>query len=444
MSNKESSTFCIMPFIHISAKTSGALRLCCESPDSDVKPREVLGLRENQIQDVWNNSFYQDVRKKMLSDTPLSSCEVCYKKERKGVTSRRMEYNQAWEERLGTKDYQALIHEANDNSGCLQSTPRYLDLRLGSLCNLKCRMCNSLTSTSFAKEWEDLQEYTGPVSPEYFPQEQNFLKYSKKLSPWYESPSFWQELESLAPKLKRIYLTGGEPLLIKNNLKLLKKLLESGNNQVEITINTNLTQLSEEFLETFEQFEHSTLSLSIDGVGKTNNYIRYPSRWEDLETNLLRVAKRRIRLDLTFTLQAYNFFTLIPFLEWLNHNLMEKLDYIDWNILEGPHYLSYIILDYSKRLEYVEELKRYLDSSETALNKKIYNKLRDKFPLFVTRMAITHEDKLHKQNQKLFLRYTALLDQHRKQKLWEEIPQLSYLQDELAALAQQQDQRNES
>lgn len=408
MSDYPSPTFCVMPFLHLSAKTSGALRLCCESPNSDLSPRTLLG--KDRVEEIWNGPYYQEVRRKMLNGEKMASCQICYKKEEKGVISRRMEYNEAWKNKLSPSTWEEIT--ALKNQGIQPTPPQYIDLRQGNICNLKCRMCNSMTSSTFAKEWQELQDSHQTVG---FDDENDNLKFSKRMQPWYESELFWKDLEFLAPHLKKIYLTGGEPLLIKNNLKLLKRILELGNRDIEISINTNLTVISEEFLEVFSQFKKATFSLSIDGVGKTNDYIRYPSQWNELERNIFLVTKTPIRLDITYTLQAYNFFDIISFIKWVNCHLVERIDYIDWNILDTPSFLAHTIWDRPRRMSYIQELDAYLKNTENEQNQKFYHKLREKFPLLKAPQASPDECE-H------FERYTQILDQHRGHKLKEEIP----------------------
>ncbi len=404
-----------MPFIHLSAKTSGALRLCCESANSDIEPRAVLGQSPQLMNEVWHGKFYEEIRQRMKNGEKIEACSICYKKEDRGIRSRRLEHNQAWSEKLGKEEYLAL-----KNGDKKLPSPLYLDLRQGALCNLKCRMCNSMTSTTFAKEWQELQENKGDLSPEHFPEEQDLLRYSKKMSPWYESAHFWSELLQMAPSLKKLYLTGGEPLLIQNNTKLLNTLISVGNTEAEIVINTNLTILSQDFLKAFEKFTHSNLSLSLDGVGKTNDYIRFPSKWEETQKNFNQLKNHNISVDITFTLQAYNFFEVIAFLKWFNEEALEHVGYIDWNILDIPHYLAFDIIPQAQRLKEIERIERYLQESENNQNKKIYEKLRDKF-------SFLSKEQAPRAICEQFRRYSVMLDNKRQQKLEEEIPSLSFL-----------------
>jgi MoaA/NifB/PqqE/SkfB family radical SAM enzyme len=411
-------SFCILPFIQIAGKTSGTYRLCCTSPDSNIEPIKKMG--EDKIASVWNNDFYKSTRLKMLTGEKVSACETCYKAENCGGISRRLHNNKAWKQRIGAKKFEDIKSQALKNNGFCEELPMAYDLRLGNLCNLKCRMCNSMTSTTFAKEWQDLRDQD--INLEKYSNLDELHKYSKKLSNWFEEDFFWDDIEENVSALKRIYLTGGEPTLIKRNNEFLEKLIEFGKTDVEVVLNSNIMAINKKFLDTLEKFERVSLSMSIDGIGKVNDYIRHPSKWDKLEKNINLIFKRKIGVDITFTVSAYNFFDLKNFISWFLDKATLNVSYIDWNFLEYPNFLSVSVLPINKRREYINELNEYLNEVVNESNISFIEGLKANFNILL-------EEDNYTESFPKFINYSKMLDKHRNEKLMESIPALSFAND---------------
>jgi sulfatase maturation enzyme AslB (radical SAM superfamily) len=88
--------------------------------------------------------------------------------------------------------------------------------------------------------------------------------------------------------LNRVCFTGGEPLLIKEYYDYLDFLIDNGlNNQTDIELFTNCSVYNPKFVERLNKFKHVELTMSIDGVGKTAEYIRHGMSWETIHKNVL-------------------------------------------------------------------------------------------------------------------------------------------------------------
>ena len=139
-----SSTFCILPWMHLATNASGNLRVCCNSipgknfiMNGDGRPYK---LYKDDMKKAWNSETYQTIRKQLLNDERPEMCERCFREEDAGVRSARQSWNDKWkEDKEYTLDPPFEI--------------KYVDLRLGNLCNLKCRMCNPYASNMWVKEW---------------------------------------------------------------------------------------------------------------------------------------------------------------------------------------------------------------------------------------------------------------------------------------------------
>lgn len=216
---------------------------------------------------------------------------------------------------------------------------KYIDLRLGNKCNLKCRMCNPYSSNQWVKEWQELSDsISSPYINKLTKEEKNYIK---RLD-WPSQIKFNNLIENLN-FLEEIYLTGGEPLLIEEQYLLLDECIKGGfSKQITLKYNTNLTKIPTKIIEYWRNFKEIELNVSIDGFMKLNNYIRHPSKWEQIEKNLKYIKSLKkeeglsIKITIHSTIQMYNILSLQSLLSWVEK---QKID-IFFNILDEPKFLN--------------------------------------------------------------------------------------------------------
>ena len=102
-------------------------------------------------------------------------------------------------------------------------------------------------------------------------------KHNKKIKffhGWRDTPQLWNTILSWLPGIKRLYLTGGEPTLVRRNWELLDYLKEKDlSKNIQLDFNLNCTYVPDKLLGTFKNFDSVNLRLSIDGYGKVQEYI---------------------------------------------------------------------------------------------------------------------------------------------------------------------------
>jgi sulfatase maturation enzyme AslB (radical SAM superfamily) len=92
----------------------------------------------------------------------------------------------------------------------------------------------------------------------------------------------------LLKHLTRVCFTGGEPLIIKEYYDYMDFLIDNGlNTQTDIELFTNCSVYNPLFVDRLNKFKHVELTMSIDGVGKTAEYIRHGMSWETIKKNVL-------------------------------------------------------------------------------------------------------------------------------------------------------------
>ena len=203
--------FCVLPWISIETSPTGTVRPCClaedEILDSNGDPFELLS---SSFESIRNSEHMQSLRQQFLRGEQPRTCQKCWNEEDSGRTSKRMH----------TLD--RLKHMVSDTHWGEDAKPLlFLDLKLGNICNLKCRICGSWSSSAYATE--EIQFMNREEKKSSF----QYKMLQKGAWPRKES-GFWKELENVLTDIQYIEFTGGEPFMIGEHFKLLETLVEKG------------------------------------------------------------------------------------------------------------------------------------------------------------------------------------------------------------------------
>ena len=213
-------------------------------------------------------------------------------------------------------------------------------LRLSNYCNLKCHSCWSLSSSQLSSErqlW---------LKDDSLPQwlKKNWLYEKDKtnfptIDNLPETSLFLENFRKIAPDLKRLYFSGGEPTLIKAYELVLEELLQIGNTHLELSLTINLTKVPQKFLSLLQRFSNLEVSCSIDGYGKVNDYIRYPSRWDKTSKNFKLLKKNLPKANIVIysVYSIYNSFSIMDLCDWAEKFSSPPSICISW--LRHPEYL---------------------------------------------------------------------------------------------------------
>ncbi len=331
-------TWCPLPWLGMGVRTVGDLRYCCHAQSSPDKGllrgdnNQVLNLETDSLQSGTNASLLKEVRKDMLQGKKHSGCVRCYREEDAGIFSRRQSEQWTWAEHNID-----LFRRYTEEDGSISSDffpIRYLDLRFGNRCNLKCRMCGPTESDKWyeltPKVWDGVTEFEDGNRKLKITKNNNG-QYGLEVDPyqWYESDKFWRELEEHLPRLQRIYLAGGEPLLIEAQFDFLQKCIDLGYaTNITLEYNSNITALTPKILKIWSRFRKVEVGMSIDGVGKINDYIRVGSDWKKIEKNLhtLDQADGHYKLWWACTIQVYNVLQLPDIMKWIMKNNFNRIN----------------------------------------------------------------------------------------------------------------------
>lgn len=272
----------------------GTTQPCCYfDPKVDYKNSEgkKLNVNSTKVQDVFKNQTLAELREKFAKGEKPEQCSRCWKEEEAGIESKRIRDTRNFGEKQ------------------LVDTVRFLELNLGNTCNFACRMCGVEASIKWYKEDRRLR-FADKTDDEY-------KSYVKKMYKSYEDDSlFWQSVYDVAPTLETIDMYGGEPFLVQKQWEFLEELIRLGySKNIRLHFNTNGSIFSQKYFEILDQFKHTTISFSIDGVDEKFNYIRHHGNWESVLDNMAKwnnvtLNKDNFRLDICVTVSVLNILDL--------------------------------------------------------------------------------------------------------------------------------------
>lgn len=347
---KPNDSLCILPWVSLETSPIGTARPCCLAEEEIVDSNgNKMTVREHSLQDIFNGDYMQNLRQQFRRGEKPKTCKKCWVEEAAGRRSKRINTQVKFKEDI--KDVPVLQDTVNDLW--------FLDLKLGNICNLKCRICGSWSSSKWAAEEIDYLKAQGASREE---QRQHTAYQMLKQGAWpRESEQFWNSLEELLPNIRYFEFTGGEPFMIREHFELLKRAVALGySKNITIHYNTNGTQYPKELESVWQQFERVEIALSIDNVGKRFEYERYLAVWDQVNDNVrrfenLKKQSNNIDLQLCFTVNVLNVLYLDELLEWAKDI---EFDTYHWNMLHGPESMSISCLPNDAKEKIINMLKQ--------------------------------------------------------------------------------------
>ena len=328
-----SNTFCPLLFQHLATHPHGGVTHCCVADHRNALSSSRDGdrfynLNRDTVHDTMNSESYKKARLEVLDGEKPKACLRCYEEEDKGMNSKRIEEIRNYPEY--TID---VAREVTDSTGYMKDVQlEFVELRLGNTCNVACRTCNPASSSKWRNDYDALQKATTFQLTDY-----NTLEGFR----WPEREGFWEDLLQHCDNVKTFYINGGEPMLIKEHFAFLERLVELGKTDIKLWYNINMTLMNEKVIDLWRKFDHVKISCSIDDLGDRNHYIRYPTKWNDVEKNFLRLKKENFEIDVTQTVSWMNYSTLGDFYNefynkhgiWVHHNYVYDPDVLSPAVL---------------------------------------------------------------------------------------------------------------
>ena len=330
-----SDTFCILPWMHLSTRPDGSMRVCCTANASSVgatndkehggrvgivktEDGKPANLNISDLHSSWNNSYMRSVRKMMINGEKPASCLKCYKEEAAGHRSKRQWETEYWM-RDGIDPFK-LVEETYED-GSTDAKLAYIDIRMGTKCQLGCVMCSPHDSSGWIKDWNKVYpQIQNPTLKETMVWEDRGKTFGASYNWHKDNPTFWKQLYEQVPNIRQLYFAGGEATVIDEHYEILDKVIEMGYaDQIEVRYNSNCIELPDRLLEQWKHFKKVRMHYSVDSIGEMNDYIRYPSEWDHtlkMFERLDRQTSNNVEVTIACAVNALNIYYIPDFLKW--------------------------------------------------------------------------------------------------------------------------------
>ena len=267
----------------------------------------------------------RELRTGFLAGQRPKTCRKCWNEEDAGRTSKRMH----------TLD--RLKHTLQDEQWNSDAKPlMFLDLKLGNICNLKCRICGSWSSSQFAGE---------EIS--FMPRVEQKSSHAYKMlraGAWpKENDHFWTQIDTVLSDIRYIEFTGGEPFMIDQHFDMLQGIVDRGiAHQVEIHYNTNGTLFPDRGPDIWKYFKTVEIAVSVDDIGSRFEYQRSNASWGTVKENINRFRIMRehmsnLQLQCCTTVNVFNVRYLDEVALWI---ALQDFDFVYWNMMHDAWYFS--------------------------------------------------------------------------------------------------------
>jgi MoaA/NifB/PqqE/SkfB family radical SAM enzyme len=319
----------MLPWISIETSPIGTARPCCMADEEITDGNGIkYELTQTDLTTIYQSEYMQRLRQQFRAGEKPATCKRCWSEEAAGRASKRIH------SRVRLKELYPQIDWSNDKPDQLW----FVDLKLGNICNLKCRICGSWSSSKWAEE-----------EIKYIPELKNKKEhlaytYLKKGAWPRTSTQFWDNLRELLPNIKYFEFTGGEPWLIREHFDLLNYAVETGDSKhIDIHYNTNATQMPDNIdMAIWREFGRVDIAFSVDNVGDRFEYERYGAKWDVANAIIDYVHTSQAKMpnittQLCFTINIQNVYYLDELLTWAD---TKGFGSIYFNMMHSPDHMS--------------------------------------------------------------------------------------------------------
>ena len=272
--------FCPMPWTGLMYNFDGKVKNCIRS---DEQTGLLGNIKDTPIEEILLGPKNTTKQQNITDNVPALGCQTCYElehgKQGLDIISDRIFYIREFK-KTSLDTYQV-------NNFDLHT----IDVRWTNLCNFACVYC----SAEFSSKWAD--ELDVKIETPSDQQQENFKQYIYKH----------------ASNLKHVYLAGGEPLLMKENLELLKQL----NPNVNLRINTNLSKVDTGVFDAVCGFKNVHWTVSVETVKEEFEYIRFGGKWSNFLDNLTIIRKLDHKISFNMLWFLLNYDTVFGCVDYL-------------------------------------------------------------------------------------------------------------------------------
>lgn len=291
-------------------ENDGTVKSCCMQ---QLFKSSKLNVLTDKFEKISSSETLEEIREAFKRGEKHSACRLCWEEEDSGKDSKRIRDNRKW------------TNVSDLKFGA------FLDINMGTTCNIKCRTCGPFNSSQWNDEWYAAGYFRGSTA-DY----KTFLL--KQNHAFDDDSQFWEEFENNLENIRHIDFYGGEPFLVKKQWKALEYAIEKGYSQnISLHYNTNGTIWDDRKTEILSQFKKVDIDFSIDGISDHLNYIRYPADWKTVFSHFSEVLKLskendKFMVSVCLTVSTLNVYYIDKIMEFFT----QHTNNLYLNLVHGP------------------------------------------------------------------------------------------------------------
>lgn len=349
-------TYCIMPWSSIQINPSGDYKICCFSGTNNQdhgmcvdEHENLMNVMTHSIKDALNSVNHKSLRLAQSKNQRHSLCQMCWNREDASKNNNRVSSLRFYRtfEQLPNLDNAVSLEKVEgvmNDDGSIDNIPISLDLRFTNVCNMKCIMCSSKYSNLWYEDEEKLygQKKIFLDQKTYDIRVENGV-YKTDMPVWHDSEQWWKHFDEVKHQVRHLYLTGGEPFIVKGHDVLLDKLIEEDlAKNIILEYDTNLSVVNDKILKRLSHFKEIIISVSCDDILERYELVRFPGNFNTLLSNLEKLKSRDIKIrHLSSCVGIYSIFAPIRL-----HEFFTKIGYEDFSLrfLRSPNHSDVALL----------------------------------------------------------------------------------------------------
>ncbi len=301
-----SSSFCLAKWLQVTLHLQNGHNHSCHHPGTHQTPLAELAHDPGALH---NTSFKKRLRREMLTGVRPAECDYCWKVEDASpdnISDRVIKSHDPW----AAPHFDAIREAPSDGA----TIPSYVEVSFSNVCNFACSYCGPWASSKWV---EEIRQHGPYVDARRFNNLEDLAATRRMPIPEREENpyvnAFWEWWPTLYPKLEVFRITGGEPLLSKHTMRVLRWILDNPRPDLQLAVNSNLgipDQLYQEFLELVLEIvtrgcvKSFELYTSVDAHGARAEYIRnglnYGQWLRNVRCFLERIPNQRLIIMCTF------------------------------------------------------------------------------------------------------------------------------------------------
>jgi organic radical activating enzyme len=372
---------------------------------------KVMNVLTHSIQDALNSKYHKQIRLAQSKNERHPMCEVCWTRDdanaSKGQKTTSLRYFRSFVQ-LVDMDNAVTMEKAStviQEDGSIDEYPISLDLRFTNVCNMKCIMCSS----KYSNQWYEDEAKMGRGSFHYGNKKYNFVEINgivkSDIIPWHESSIWWDQFDSIKDRIRHIYVTGGEPFIIKGHDVLLDKLIEHDlAKNIIMEYDTNLSVINNKLLDKLKAFKDVLMAISCDDIGEQYELIRFPGKFSTITKNLEFLNENNFKIRyLSSCIGIYSIFSPIRLYDHFSKlGYTNEKDYV-FRFLRQPNDIdiSFLPVSVKKKIIAVYEKSNLVQKWKNFVIGHLENNMKK---------YTEEESKIH---LKRFVRYMDKLDEIR-------------------------------